>query len=157
MTPALRITVVAMAAAAVAAMATAQQRGQTTPTPRATPAAVVLIGCVERVMPASPTGTSAAAAAPPTYKIMDVQPGTGAGQKPMTPAAEYLLAGPESIPFSKYQNQWVEVTGTITAAAPAPAQSARGQKPAPAPPPLPTFTVTALKVVSTECKQGSMK
>ena len=157
MTRKIRISVVAVAAAAVAAVATAQQRGQTTPTPRATPAPVVLIGCVERVMPTGQTGTSAAPAAPPAYKIMDVQPGTGAGQKPMTPAAEYLLAGPESIPFSKYQNQWVEVMGTITAAppTPTPAPSARGQKPAR--PPLPTFTVTALKVVSTECKQGSMK
>ncbi len=61
------------------------------------------------------------------------------------------IVGPESIAFGRFQNQRVEVTGSISAApAAAPPSPARGQR---AQTPLPsTFTVTALKVLSTECK-----
>jgi len=97
------------------------------------------------------TPSNSAAPVVPTYKIMDVQPG-GTGQKPMTLAAEYHIVGPDSIAFAKFENQRVELTGSISAApAQTPAQPpARGQR-AQAPL-LSTFTVTALKVVSTECK-----
>ena len=113
---------------------------------------VALIGCVERVMPPPPPpGSPATPAAPPAYKIIDVQPGSSVGQKPMTLASEYLVVGPESIAFSKYQNQWVEVTGRMLVAAlstpPATPPAARGAKPLPA-----TFTVQTLKIIATECK-----
>ena len=109
---------------------------------------MALIGCVERVMPpAPPPGAPATPAATPVYKLIDVQPGSSVQQKPMTLAPEYLVAGPESIAFSKYQNQWVEVTGRMFAAAVSTPPAARGAKPLPA-----TFTVQSIKVISTECK-----
>lgn len=152
MTRTLRITVVALAAALVAGAAVTERQIASAQTPRPTAApVVVLIGCVERMTPATPA-TSPTTPVVPTYKIMDVQPGSGPGQKPMTLAAEYHIVGPDSIAFGKFQNQWVEVTGSITAAAgqaptPPPGRGQRGQAPS-----LATFTVTALKVVSTECK-----
>ena len=142
MTRLLRITVVAFASALVAGAAVSAQ----TPRPTATPApVVVLIGCVELMKPVTPSNSAAPVV--PTYKIMDVQPG-GAGQKPMTLAAEYHIVGPDSIAFAKFENQRVELTGSISAApAQTPARRQRAQTPS-----LSTFTVTALKVVSTECK-----
>jgi len=141
----LRMTVVAIAAAVVdGAVTTGQRAWAQTPRPSAAPV-LVLIGCVERMPPATPA-TNPTAPVVPTFKIMDVQAG-GTGQKPATLAPEYLVVGPETIQFSKFQNQWVEVTGSITAApaAPTPARGQRGAA-------LSTFTVTALKVVATECK-----
>jgi hypothetical protein len=146
MTRLLRITVVALASALVAGAAASAQ----TPRATATPApVVVLIGCVELMTPVTPTNPATRVV--PTYKIMDVQPG-GTGQKPMTLAAEYHIVGPDSIVFGKFENQRVEVTGSITAApaqapTPPPGRGQRAQTPLPS-----TFTVTALKVVSTECK-----
>jgi len=143
---ALRMIVVTFAAAGVAgAMTPRDVASAQTPTPTSAPV-VALIGCVERMTPATPPANPAAPVVP-AFKIMDVQP--GAGQKPARLATEYLIVGPESIPFAKYQNQWVEVTGSISATPnPSPTPAGRGQAPAP----LATFTVTALKVVSTECK-----
>ena len=113
---------------------------------------VSIIGCVDRVMPPPPPpGAPAAPSAPPAYKIIDVQPGSSAGQKPMTLASEYLVTGPASIAFSKYQNQWVEVTGRmLVAALSTPSTTppaARGAKPLPA-----TFSAQTIKVIATECK-----
>ena len=146
MTRSLRMAIVAIASALVAGAAASAQ----TPRPAATPApVVVLTGCVELMTPVTPSNPAAPVV--PTYKIMDVQPG-GTGQKPMTLAAEYHIVGPDSIVFGRFQNQRVELTGSISAApAQAPASPpGRGQR---AQTPLPsTFTVTALKVVSTECK-----
>jgi hypothetical protein len=128
-------------------------------TPEQTKAAdqpmVAIIGCVERVMPPPPppgTPPAGAPATPPAYKIIDVQPGSSLKQKPMTLATEYVVVGPESIAFSKYQNQWVELTGRLAAPAMASQMppAARGEKGA-APPA--TFTVATIKVVATECKQ----
>jgi hypothetical protein len=146
MTRLLRIPAVALASAFVAGVAASAQ----TPRPTGTPApVVVLIGCVELMTPVTPSNPAAPVV--PTYKIMDVQPG-GTGQKPMTLATEYHIVGPDSIAFGRFQNQRVELTGSISAApaqAPAspPGRGQRTQTPLPS-----TFTVTALKVVSTECK-----
>lgn len=116
---------------------------------------IAMIGCIERVMPPPPppgTPPASAPAAPPAYKIMDVQPGSSIRQKPMAFATEYIVVGPESIAFSKYQNQWVEITGHMSAASPSGTPPtppvARGQKAPPA-----TFTVSTIKVINTECKQ----
>jgi len=148
------IMVVALAAFLAAAGVATQANDAVAQTPRPVAAPIVaLIGCVERVMPTAPAGNPATPAPPPVYKIMDVQPGSAPGQKPMTLAREYRIVGPESITFSKFQNQWVEVTGSITAAPAGPPPPATGQgTPAPQ---LSTFTVTALKVVSTECRGGA--
>ena len=147
---ALRMIVVTFAAiGAAAAMTGRDVASAQTPTPTPAPASapvVALIGCVERMSPSTPPANPAAPVVP-AFKIMDVQP--GAGQKPTRLAPEYLIVGPQSIPFAKYQNQWVEVTGSITATpTPSPTPAGRGQTAAS----LATFTVTALKVVSTECK-----
>jgi len=146
MTRLLRISVFAFASAVVAGAAVSAQTPRPTPTPAPV---VVLIGCVELMTPVTPTNPATPAVA--TYKIVDVQPG-GAGQKPMTLAAEYHIVGPDSIAFARYQNQRVELTGSISAApaqapAPPPGRGQRTQTPLPS-----TFMVTALKVVSTECK-----
>jgi hypothetical protein len=143
-------------------------RGEQNPPP---PAPVVaLIGCVERVPPpATPAGSKAPAVAP-AFKLIDAQPGGGspvigragtppatpppARQPPMVVEKEYLLAAPEAITLSDYQNQRVEATGTLSAIPEAaPAQPARGepQKP-PAPPRLSVLKIVSVKVVSTECK-----
>jgi hypothetical protein len=122
------------------------------PTPqRATPTVVSFIGCVERVMPAP---RRASEPAPPqqaaTFKLIDVQPDTGT-QKVIESGAEYALVGSATIDIGKFQNQWVEVTGTVMAPRPATATTPpAGQKTPPSP--LPTFSVASLKVVSTECK-----
>jgi hypothetical protein len=147
MTRVLRMTGIAVAAAFVAGAVTTEPQRALAQTPRPTAAPVlVLLGCVERVAPATPASNPTAPVVP-TFKIMDVQPG-GTGQKPTTLATEYLVVGPETIQFSKFQNQWVEVTGSITAATSAPPPPARGQRGSA----LSTFTVTALKVVANECK-----
>jgi hypothetical protein len=143
-------------------------RGEQNPPP---PAPVVaLIGCVERIAPpATPAGSKAPAVAP-AYKLIDVQPGGGspvvsrsgtppptpppAKQPPMVVDKEYLLAVHESVKLSDYQNQRVEVTGTLSAIPDAaPAQPARGEpQTPPATPKLSILKVDSIKVVSTECK-----
>jgi len=132
--------------------------------------AVALIGCVERIAPpATPAGSKAPAVAP-AFKLIDTQPGGGspvvgragapspapppAKQPPMVVEKEYLLAAPESIKLSDYQNQRVEATGTLSAIPEAaPAQPARGEPQAPpAAPRLSVLKIASVKVVSTECK-----
>jgi hypothetical protein len=123
-----------------------------TSTPQTTPGAgvVSLVGCVER----SPAIQGAPATAPATYKLIEVQPGatTRMGVKP---DSQFLLASSTSlaspIDFAKFQNQRVEVTGTLTPATPAKAnpQGKPGEVAAEA---LPTLVLTSLKTVSTECK-----
>ena len=140
-----KMTIVAFAAVGGAALTAQHVASAQTPQPTNAPV-VALLGCVERMTPAAPP-TNPKAPVVPTFKIVDVGP--GAGQQPATLATEYLIVGPESIPFAKYQNQWVELTGAITAVpTPSPTPAGRGQ----APTPLSTFTVKALKVISTECK-----
>jgi hypothetical protein len=67
---------------------------------------------------------------------------------------EYLLATRESVTLSDYQNQRVEVTGTLSAIPDAaPAQPARGEaQTSPATSRLSILKVASVKVVSTECK-----
>jgi len=121
------------------------------------PAVVSLIGCVERV-----TATPAVRGTTPppqgaAYKLIDVQPGTGTTAN-LKPGSQFLLAVATSvktpIDLGKFQNQWVEVTGTISAVPPAKPNPQATPRPSgeAAGAPLPTFATTALKVVSTECK-----
>jgi hypothetical protein len=144
------VAAAAALALGVSAGVSAQTTAQATAQRQSTPAVFSVIGCVERIAPTPPPARTEQT---PTYKLTDVQPGV-VGQKPVTVGSEYQLAGSAEIDFTKHQNQWVEVTGTL--AAPAPpvvASSGRGggsaQKPASV---LPIFTVTAVKVVNTECK-----
>ena len=110
-------------------------------------------------MPATPSvrGTTAPMPQTPAYRLIDVQPGTGTATT-LKPNSQFLLTVSASvatpIDFGKFQNQWVEVTGTMTPVPPAPANRQANPPPAgqTATAPLPTFTTTALKVVSTECK-----
>src|SRR5262245_19881045 len=143
--------VVGMGVTAGAATAQTPEQAKSTDQPL-----VAMIGCIERVMPPPPppgTPPAAAPAPPPAFKIMDVQAGSSVKQKPMTFASEYFVVGPDSIAFSKFQNQWVEVTGRMFVAAratsaPTTPPVARGEKAPPA-----TFTVSTIKVVANECKQ----
>jgi hypothetical protein len=96
-----------------------------------------------------------------TYKLIDTQPGGGSpvtdpsGRLISVPRAkapdvvdpQYWLAGPASVDFAKYQNQRVEIIGTVTRPAQTPV-------PQTAPPDAPKalLTVTDIRVVSTECK-----
>ena len=111
--------------------------------------AVSLIGCVERV----PAAQGAPATAQPTFKLIEVQPGPGTTMSMKVDTQFLLAAGKPSatpIDLGKFQNQRVEVTGTI---APAPPAKANPQtKPGDTTAPLPTLTLTSLKLVSTECK-----
>ena len=155
----LKTTLTAVVAAGLLATAAlAQQPSVTNPQQPASKAAVVsLIGCVERVT-ATPPGRGTT---PPTpqgsaYTLIDVQPGTGTAAN-LKPDSQFLLTVSTSsttpIDLGKFQNQWVEVTGTIS-----PAPPPKVNPPATTPPTretaalLPTFTATAVKVVSTECK-----
>lgn len=143
----------AMVLATVGSVATtfAQQPGQATSGEQGP--VFALIGCVERVVPPTPaTGAkpAAPAASTPTYKLTDVQPSSTVPQKPKVYEKEYLVVGPESIAFSKFQNQWVEVTGTIKPANVKSPSPAGGEKPAA--PPLGIVTVATIKLISTECK-----
>ncbi len=143
------------AAAAITLAATLSLAAQT-PAPQkqsATPATISLIGCVERVMPATPARGSASTPQTPSYKLIDVQPGT-VGQQPITLGREYQLKGPATIDFATHQNHWVEVTGTVAPPAPPVAASSGRNSTAAqkAAAPLPVFTATAVKVVSNECK-----
>jgi hypothetical protein len=132
----------------VASMAVvfAQQAGQ--PTRGEQGPVFALIGCIERVVPPAPAAGPKPAASAPTFKLTDVQPSSTVPQKPKVYEKEYLVTGPESMAFSKFQNQWVEVTGTI--APPKPPPPAGGDKPAA--PPLGTVHVATIKLMSTECK-----
>jgi hypothetical protein len=110
-------------------------------------APVTIAGCVERsVLPGARTG------APPAYKLIDTQPGpapTPAGKPVKTPLAlepQYWLQAPASIDLGKFQNQRVEVTGTIsTPVAALPPD-------APKDTPKSTLVLTTLRMISEECK-----
>ena len=146
-----------VAAGLLANGALAQQPSMTNPQQTASKAAVVsLIGCVERVAATPGRGTTPPAPQGSAYKLIDVQPGTGTTAN-LKADSQFLLTVSTSlttpIDLGKFQNQWVEVTGTISPAAPKvnpPATTPPTRETAPAS--LPTFTATALKVVSTECK-----
>ena len=135
-------------------LSTAPIYQQSTPTPaqQATAGAgpVSLIGCVERL----PAAQGAPATAPATFKLIEVQPGAGT-RMTVRVDAQFLLANAKSatapIELGKFQNQRVEVTGTIAPAPPTVVnpQAKPGEAAAAS---LPTFTLTSLKVVSTECK-----
>ena len=120
-----------------------QERGQ------APAQAVTLIGCVERIEPpAASTGKPSA----PAYKLIDIQPGSGQSlQKPVSPETQYLLEAPAAIKLSDFQNQRIEVTGTLTAT-PRPADSPQRGEARGAIMPTSTLSVKSAKVVSTECK-----
>ena len=149
------MTFLAPLAAAVAAglLATGpltQQPPAVSPQQTAAKATVVsLIGCVERVTATPPApGTPQPAPQGPAYKLIDVQPGAGSALS-LKVDSQFLLTVSTSlttpIDLGKFQNQRVEVTGTISPATTRPAGQATTE-------PLPTFTTTSLKVVSTECK-----
>ena len=120
------------------------------------PAVVSFIGCVERVTATPPVrGTTPPAPQGATYKLIDVQPGTGTTAT-LKPGSQFLLTVARSvttpIDLGKFQNQWVEVTRTIS---PVPAAKVNPQatpRPAGEAAPLPTLATTVVKVISTECK-----
>ena len=128
------------------------QQSATTNPQATTPGAgvVTLIGCVER----SPVPPGTQGSTPVTYKLIDVQPGPGTRMGLQT-GSQFLLASAKSlttpIDLVKFQNQRVELTGTVSPAPPATVNPVTkpGEKIAE---PLPTFTITSLKSVSTECK-----
>ena len=118
------------------------------PTPQATqtPAPITIAGCVERMMvPGSKPG------AEPHFRLIETAPATPApppGKKP--PVAierQYLLTAVPSIDLGKFQNQRVEVIGTVK---PAPQPT----PPATVPPDAPksVFSVMQIKMISNECK-----
>ena len=158
----LKTSLTTVVAAALLASGPLAQQPTTSPqqTP-SKPAVVSLIGCVERVAPAPPArGTTQPAPQGTVYKLIDVQPGTGTTAN-LKPDSQFLLTVATSlatpIDLGKFQNQWVEVTGTISPAPPTPAKvnpPATTGRPTgeAATAPLPTFATTAVKVVSTECK-----
>jgi hypothetical protein len=148
---AIRIGVIA--AAVVVSIGFASVRAQQTGRASQPPPIVGVVGCVDRLLPpAAPNATTdPAPVPPPRYKLVDVQPGPSPDprQPPIVPGLEYEIVGPATMEFSKYQNQWVELTGTIGLPAPAAAKSAAGRG---QPRPLPVLTVLTLKVVTNECK-----
>ena len=132
---------------------------------------VAIIGCVDRVAPAvtgdpvsttPPTARQSAAAATPAYKLIDTQPGGGSpvidasGRVISAPTAkapevtdpQYWLTGPATIDFAKYQNQRVEIVGTLGAPTGAPTV----QTTPPADAPKSVLTAISVRVISTECK-----
>jgi hypothetical protein len=150
------------AVATTVLLATAPLAAQApTPKPQQTPsqpAVVSLIGCVERVAAASPArGATPPAAQGPAYKLIDVQPGAGSTTTPKADSQFLLTVSSTLTPpidLGKFQNQWVEVTGTLSPVPPAKVNPQAPSRPAgeTAAAPLPTFTATSVKVVSTECK-----
>ena len=153
----LKTTLTAVVAAVLATGALAQQAPTTTQQQTTSKAAVVsLIGCVAQAAPAPPVrGTTQPAPQGTAYKLVDVQPGTGTTVNIKTDS-NFLLTVSASvttpIDLGKFLNQWVEVTGTITPVPPVTVGPPPATPPAAGAAPLPTFTMTALKVVSTECK-----
>ena len=163
MTPVFRPFAAALVAGGIVVASAAAQNPPQTTTPQTATAQkpVAIIGCVERALPAAGEPTETAQPAR-TYKLIDTQPGGGSpvmdrtGRVVSTPPAEappvvdpqYWLAGPTTIDFAKYQNQRVEIIGTLS-----PAQTVVSQ---PATPPQDApksvLTVTNVRVVSTECK-----
>jgi hypothetical protein len=153
----------------------AAQQPQTMPqtTPKPAPAAVTLIGCVERAAADPTSGRQTQAALPAAYKLIDAQAGgsspvvdvrggraTPPPPPPSTPPRptmvvehQYWMTAPASIDLSKYQNQRVEVIGTIGSVGQlgGRGKDATGQ-PVAGTQPMSMLTITSLKVLSTECK-----
>ncbi len=120
------------------------ERSQTTPT-------LALVGCVERIEPPARRAGETAPLPPPAYKLVDVELGGQRAQRPATAETQYLLAAPASTKLSDFQNQRVEVTGTLGITAKPPASEQRGATPG-STLPASTLNVMSVKVVSTECK-----
>jgi hypothetical protein len=156
----------------VAVGAAAGQNRPPTASPQAATAQkpVAIIGCVERALPVpdDPSRTGPPVGAPPStparaYKLIDTQPGGGspvtdrAGRVISTPPAEapavvdpqYWLAGPATMDFATYQNQRVEIIGTLS---PADGPAAVGAQAPPQDAPKSTLTAASVRVISTECK-----
>lgn len=122
-----------------------------TPTPQSTPAPITIAGCVERAMtPGSKAG------ADPQFRLIDTAPaapaptpaGRGTATRPPTAIErQYLLTALPSIDLAKFQNQRVEIIGTVK---PAPAPTPPATMPADAPKFV--LAVMQLKMVSNECK-----
>jgi hypothetical protein len=156
----LKTTLTALVAVALLTTgALAQQPVTTSPQQTPSKAAVVsLIGCVG-LAPATPPARGTAQPTPQgtAYKLIDVQPGTGTAPNVKTDS-NFLLTVSTSvttpIDLSKFLNQWVEVTGTITPVPPVTVGPPATTRPTgeTATAPLPTFATTAVKLVSTECK-----
>ena len=154
----LKTSLITVVSALLAIGPLAHQAPETSPQQTPSKAAVSLIGCVERVMATPPVrGTTQPAPQGPAYKLIDVQPGKGTVSN-LKADSQFLLTVSTSlttpIDLGKFQNQWVEVTGTISPVPPAkvnPQATARPTGPSAAAP-LPTFATTAVKVISTECK-----
>ena len=153
----LKTSLTAVVAALLATGPVAQQPSPTSPQQTASKAPVVsLIGCVERVAATPPVrGISQPAPQAPAYKLIDVQPGTGPTAD-LRADSQFLLtvSTPLTTPidFGKFQNQRVEVTGTISLVPSATVNPPPTARPTVETTPLPTFATTAVKVVSTECK-----
>jgi hypothetical protein len=147
-----------VATALLATGLVAQQASTASPQQTSKAPVVSLIGCVHREPAAAPAG----GATQPTpqvvaYRLTDVQPGTGTTVNLKAESQFFLTVAtslPTPIDLGKYQNQWVEVTGTISpvTAATAKPQTAPPKTGQAAPVPLSMLTATAVKVVSTECK-----
>lgn len=164
------------AVAAIALAAGLQLQAQTS-APQTPPAPVTLIGCIARAPQATAaTSTVPATPAPFTPHILtDTQAGGGspvvdrsggrATSTPTPPAKpamvvehQYWLKAPATIALAQYENQRVEVVGTLAAepaATGASAAGTRGQTPPTGTAkdrPTSVLTLTSVKVLSTECK-----
>lgn len=156
----LKTSLTAVVAAALLAPGLLAQQ-PSTPSPQQTPAkpaVVSLIGCVDRVPVTPPVrGTAPPTSQAPAYRLIDVQPATGTAAT-LKPNSQFLLAVSTSlttpIDLGKFQNQWVEVTGTISTVPSVTANPQTTPRPTgdAAAAPLATFTTTGVKVISTECK-----
>ena len=171
MTPFLRPVEATLFAGLILAAGAAVQEPQSAKQ-AATGPQVAIIGCVDRIAPAltgdpaSPTPPPArqavAAPATPAYKLIDAQPGGGSpvvdasGRVISAPTAkapevtdpQYWLTGPATIDFARYQNQRVEVVGTLAA----PATTPTVQTTPPPDAPKSVLAAISVRVVSTECK-----
>ena len=166
MTPFARLLAATSLTGALAAIPVAAQNAPQTADPQATTGTpVAIIGCVERTLATPPdavsrTTASSTAQPAPAYKLIDAQPGGGspvqdptgrvsapAVKGPATTEPQYWLAGPATIEFVKYQNQRVEVIGTLS-----PVAKTATAEPTPPDAPKTVLTATNVRVLSTECK-----
>ena len=147
----------ALVAVLLATQPMPQQAATTNPQITAQSGAVVsLVGCVEQMTaPTAARATTQPAPQRPAFKLIDAQPGAST-RTTLKAESQFLLAVATSlstpIDLAKFQNQWVEVTGTITPVPSATENPPVAARPAGETVQLPTFTLTSLKVVSTECK-----
>jgi hypothetical protein len=137
----------AMAAALCVTTATALALAQT-PAPQSTQAPITILGCVERTMtPGAKPGT------PTQFRLIETgpAPATAAGRSTTKPPPaiepQYLLTAPASIDLGKFQNQRVEVTGTVSLA-PVPKPPAT----VPSDAPKSVLAAMAVRLINNECK-----